>query len=63
MSICVYRRISLTTDPIWFSFTLKLIWGGQHPKEKPTIYFFFEIKTKSRGSANPSLPTRFHRGL
>ena len=39
LCLCVYQRISLTTEPIWFSFTVKLLinpgkvyiyvfWGG-----------------------------------
>ena len=27
LSLCVYRRISLTTEPIWFSFTVLLLIG------------------------------------
>ena len=27
MSVCVYRRISLTAEPIWFSFTMQLLIG------------------------------------
>ena len=50
----LYRRISLTFELIWFSFTKQLLIGTWYKKyaPPPTIYFFnflFKNKTKFRG--------------
>ena len=66
MSVCVYQRILLTAEPIWFSFTMQLLMQVlgrfiiylKSPLEKITPYFFTFFR--QRGLLSPPPLTLSH---